>query len=286
MQAERCLYTLIHAPRESHDALLLELVAPVAREVRGSPELHSLFFVRYREPEWQLRFRILGAASWVEGPVREEVSRRLEPLRARGLLERWEFATYERETERYGGERGMRLCERMFMHDSVACLDLLEAERRGLAAGSRREYSVVLVERFLDLMRFDRAQRVEFYRRGYGWAVDGGDWREEDLRVLEERYRSLKRGLLALFRGGREDDPDAAFGGAEPARIARACLTACAPIVEELLAAHETGELRQDLVYLAGSLAHMHCNRLGLDVSAEAILRFFMHRLHQDENLL
>jgi hypothetical protein len=37
-----------------------------------------------------------------------------------------------------------------------------------------------------------------------------------------------------------------------------------------------------DLVNLAWSLMHMHCNRLGIDAVAEAILRYYMYRLHQD----
>ena len=283
---ERCLYTLIHAPRENHDALLRELVIPIVRELRRSPELDSLFFARYNQPDWQLRFRILGVPAWVDGPVRELIDQRLPSLRDRGLLEGWEFASYQREYERYGGEEGMRLCEKIFLHDTLACCELIDAEDRGLLGKSRREYSLVFVERFLDLMRFDRERRIAFYRQGYAWAVDNDAWSAEDLRLLEERYQGLKEGLLALFHGDRGDDPDALYGGAEPARIARACLDATRPVLDELLAAHAAGRIPQDLVHLAWSLCHMHCNRIGVEVSAEAIIRFFMHRLHQDEAIL
>ncbi len=274
MSPEACLYARIHAPRARHDDLLLELVAPLAREVAGDPRLHSLFFVRYDDPDWHLRVRILGAPAWVGGPLRAEVERRLRALEAHGPAGTWEFAAYEPELERYGGERGMRLSERIFLHDSLACLDLIDAERRGVLAVSRREYSVFFVERFLDLLGFDRAFRLEFYRRGYAWALESGDWGADDLRVLEGRYRELGSGLLSLCKGGHADP--------EPERIARACLEACAPVVGDLLAAHRTGELRQDLVHLTGSLTHMHSNRLALQPATEAVLRFFMHRLHQD----
>ena len=42
------------------------------------------------------------------------------------------------------------------------------------------------------------------------------------------------------------------------------------------------GRVRQELVPLAWSYTHMHCNRLGIDPVAEAILRYFMHRLMQE----
>src|SRR5262245_39662993 len=119
---ESCLYTLIHAPRESHDGLLRDLVIPVVREIRDAPELDSIFFARYSEPDWQLRFRVLGRPSWIDGPVKRRIDEALAPLRDQGVMESVEFATYQREWERYGGERGMRLAERIFLHDSLACL--------------------------------------------------------------------------------------------------------------------------------------------------------------------
>ncbi|HKQ61646.1 MAG TPA: thiopeptide-type bacteriocin biosynthesis protein [Candidatus Polarisedimenticolaceae bacterium] len=276
---ERCLYTLMHAPRENHERLLHELVIPVVRELRGRPELDSLFFARYNQPDWQLRFRVLGRPEWVDGTVRPLVEPRLAPLRAQGWIEAWEFGSYQRELERYGGPEGMKLCERLFLEDTLACLDLLEAERCGAVHRSRREYSLVYVERFLDLLEFDRTQRILFYRHGYSWAVDGEvrDWGTDELRLLEERYRSLKDGLLELLRGGGEE--------AETA-IVRDCLDACRPWVLELRRLHADGALTQELVPLAWSVTHMHANRLGLDPTAEAILRFFLHRLHTDEALV
>ncbi len=285
MKPERCLYTLLHAPRERHENLLRELVAPVVREVLPSPELDSLFFVRYSDPDWQLRFRILGRPVWVDGMVRERIERALPVLERRGFLTGWEFASYQREYDRYGGEEGMRLSERVFLHDSVAVLDLIDVERAGGLAKSRREFSMAFVERFLDLLGFDREQRIAFYRRGHVWAFAEDGWGPDDLRLLEERYLALRPGLLALFATGRAGEIDAFYGGAEPARIAAACLDSLRPVIGDLLAAHAAGRVRQDLVDLAWSLTHMHCNRLGLEPGPEAILRFLMYRLHQDEEI-
>ncbi len=285
MKSERCLYTLLHAPRERHEDLLHEFVTPVVRETVPSPDLDSLFFVRYSDPDWQLRFRVLGRPAWVDGPVRGLIERSLPPLRERGLVASWEFASYQREYDRYGGEEGMRLSERIFLHDSVAALDLIEAERSGSLARSRREYNLAFVERFLDLLGFDRERRIAFYRHGYAWALDG-DWTADDLRVLEARYRGLREGLLALLAAGRGGDLEEFYGGAAAARIATGCLESLRPVVDELLSAHAASRIRQELVPLAWSLTHMHCNRLGLDPSAEAILRFFMCRLHEDEAIV
>jgi thiopeptide-type bacteriocin biosynthesis protein len=282
LEDQLCLFTLLHAPREQHERILAEFATPIARDLRDAPELHSLFFARYNVPDWQVRFRILGRPDWVSGPVRERVERDLGPLLESGAVGPVEFAQYDREIERYGGEEGMELAEKLFLHDSLACLDLMEVERQGLTAKTRREFSLLLTERTLDLLRFNREQRLAFYQYGYDWTREMGSWKEKELETIEARYQELKDGLQDLFTGEQSKNPEELWGGEAPMRIAERCLDASRPILEEILAAHAAGRIQQDIVYLAWSYTHMHCNRLGIDPTPEAILRYFMHRLMQD----
>jgi thiopeptide-type bacteriocin biosynthesis protein len=275
---ESCLYTLMHAPRENHETLLREFVIPVVREIRDAAELDCIFFARYSVPDWQLRFRVLGRPSWVESRVKPRIDDALAPVRASGLVQDVEFASYQREWERYGGTLGMRLAEQIFFQDSLACLALIDAEHRGGLAKTRREYSLLFVERFLDLMGFDRDTRIAFYQFAHSWPITDGTWTDDDMRALDRKFESLAPGLVELLQGGQ--DQPAQWGGEEPARIAAHGLAASRPIVEEITAEHRAGRIQQDLVNLAWSYTHMHCNRLGIDAMPEAILRYFMWRLY------
>jgi thiopeptide-type bacteriocin biosynthesis protein len=250
--------------------------------VKSNAELDSLFYARFNVPRWQVRFRILGRPDWVEAEARKLVEERLAVLSERGLIEGHEFAEYEREYDRYGGEEGMALAEQIFLHDTLACLDLIEADRKGWLGKSRREWVLALTERFLDLLEMDRSQRLAFYQRGYQWALENGSWRDEEREILQERYRSLLPGLEEVFRGETARNPVALYGGEEPARIAQNFLASVRPAAELLLEAHRKGRIPQDLIYLAWSYTHMQCNRLGIDPAPEAILRFFMHRFLED----
>lgn len=279
---EMCLYALLESPPESHDRLLLELIAPVVREIRGDENLHSLFFVRYADPTWQLRFRVLGRPGWIDDVVRPRIERAILPFSESGLIGGTEYGEYAREWDRYGGPRGMELAEQIFFHDSLACLEILEAEVRGATGKSRREYSLLFTELFLDLFGFDGSLRREFYRDGHAWAFRDGVFREEDRARLDRQYRSVRDGLREMLRGLRAEDPAIVFGGPEPARIAASCLAAMRPSAEELLARHADGSIRQELVYLVWSYAHIHCNRLGIDVVPEAILRYLMFRAYEE----
>ena len=277
----RCLYTLLHAPAEHHDRLLTDFVHPVVRDVGDDPRLESLFFARYNQPDWQLRFRILGEPEWIDGELRARIEAGLRSLGDRALFTGREFATYAREYARYGGPEGMTLSEQVFLHDSVACLELLEAESRGGVTRTRRELHLVWTERFLDLFPFDAGARVEFYRHGHAWAIER-EWDARDLAALDTRYRSLRDGLRVLAGHDAGLTEEERWGGAEPAAVAASCLARLAPVVTRLVEAHAAGRIDQSLVSLAWSLAHMSANRLGVDAVPEAILRYFMHRLHTE----
>jgi len=218
-----CLFTLLYAPREQHERILADFVSPIARDLREAPELHSLFFARYNVPSWQVRFRVLGHSGWIAGPVRERIERDLEPLQASGAVEKIEFAEYDRETERYGGEEGMALAEKLFLHDSLAVLDLMAAERQGLLAKTRREWSLLMTEGLLDLLGFDRAQRLAFYATGFRWTQEMGTWKGAELETIEKRYQELKPGLQDLFIGEQSRHPEQLWGGEEPWRRSSSC---------------------------------------------------------------
>ena len=284
MSEQRCLYTILRAPHERLEALLMEQVMPVVQEIRDAPELDSLFFVRYSEPTWQLRFRVLGRPAWIEASVRPRLEQRVEELERTGAIEGHDFATYAREYERYGGDEGMALAEKLFFLDSLAALDWLAAERGGAVTRSRREFSLLIVERLLDLARLDRRQRLAFYRHGYSWATENGAWGTDELAILDKRFQALRPGLERLVfgdhSGARADE--ARWGGAVAAAIADRFVTAAAPVVDAIVAAHAAGRIRQDIVYLVWSYAHMFTNRLGVESAGEAVLRYFLHRLLEE----
>jgi thiopeptide-type bacteriocin biosynthesis protein len=269
MPEAACHYALIEAPREHHETILERAVTPLAGRFRDADGLESLFFVRYSEPTWQLRFRVLGEPAWIAAVARPAVRSAFAPLLDQGVATAVREATYDRELERYGGPAGMRLAERVFHLDSLVALDWLALERAGRTRWGRRELSLVLAERIADLFGFADGARSTFYRQGYQWAFDTGLWDEAARAKLDERAGSSRAGLSALL-----DRAEPATGSAEEQALLREFRTALGPIGEALRAGIADGSVRAHAPHLAWSLAHMSTNRLGIDPAAEAILRY------------
>jgi thiopeptide-type bacteriocin biosynthesis protein len=286
LSSQSRIATWLHAPREQHDPLVLELIGPLVGELRQDLRLGAISFGRYSKPDWHLRLEIQGSTEWVHGAIRDLLERRLASAHEQGLLPEFEVAEAAPDLDGYGSEDVLRLAERVSHHDTLACVDLLAAESRGLFDKSRREYCLIMTERYLDLMHLTRDERIAFYRHSYSFEIDLGRWQEDEQRAIERHYCSIKDGLVELFQGETGGRPELLWGGAEPARIARACLEGLASPLEELRKAHAAGTLPRSLGNLAWTLTHMHCNRLQVEADAEAIIRFFMHRLHTEESIV
>jgi thiopeptide-type bacteriocin biosynthesis protein len=260
---------LIHAPRDHHDEVLREGVAPLAQDLPG---VEALFFARYNKPDWHLRLAILGRAPG------EPLDRMLASLRARGLAQGDQTQPYVPDLDAHGGAHGARLAEQVFHHDTRACLAFLALEAGGKLGRTRREISLLLTERFLDLLEFTREERIAFYRFSYSWAEDRGVWSADEHAILDRKYASLAEDLRALLR--EPDSPDL-WGGQEALAVATGLLESLRPLAEELRRGMADGRIARDAITLTWSLTHLHANRLQIEAYGEAILRYLMHRLHE-----
>ncbi len=269
------VFAVIATPPGGAEPVLRQLVAPLARELRHDPRLDTLFYGRFSHPREEVRFRVQGEPGWIRGPVADRLRGGLRELEISGAALDHDLGRYAREVDRFGGELGMRATERIYHHDSLACLDLIDLDGRGLLGRSRREIAVAFTERVLDALGLTGPGRLAFYTFAARWPAPDGDWGPGDMASLDARYSEVAAGLalLATEPDPGPRDPIAVWGNAETAGVADAALAALAPVLGEARIAQADGAIRQDLVYLAWSWTHMHCNRLGLSALQEAILR-------------
>jgi thiopeptide-type bacteriocin biosynthesis protein len=216
------------------------------------------FFVRYADPDWHLRLRLHGKPERLHTEVLPGLEAAAAPLLETGQLWRMQLDTYEREVERYGGDRGVELAEQLFAADSDAVLSIL----RGLSGDAGLDLRWRLAIAGMDLLFEDLGLTLEEkrtlarrQREGFGreFAVDG-TFRGQ----VGRRYRAERALLEASLRSG-QDPPALLATGLEV--LHRRSLQ-LAPVTDELRRLARDGRLSTPMTHLAASFAHMHANRL------------------------
>jgi thiopeptide-type bacteriocin biosynthesis protein len=250
------LYAKAYVGAGNSDRLLLDVIRPFVAEVLRSGAADCWYFIRYADPEQHLRLRFHGDPTRLAGEVLPHLRSALQSWLNDGTLVRLQIDTYERELERYGGDAGMALSERIFEIDSEAVLDVLAAVPGDEGLGWRWKLGLAGLDvliRGLGLWQ----DRVE-------WTAAGRARYAEEFRAdaafnrrLAEKLRTERQGLeelLAMVRDSTESDYPAV------AALQRFGLALQSPAAE-LRAAELAGALSPGVPALAASFAHMHLNR-------------------------
>jgi thiopeptide-type bacteriocin biosynthesis protein len=290
------LYAKLYGGEASADRVITDAVGPVVEAALASGAADGWFFLRYADPDPHLRVRLHGPP----GRLHAEVRPRLEAAAAAsvdaGGLWRVQFDTYEREVERYGGDRGVEVAERVFAADSDAALAVLRSLAGEAGADLRWRVALCGIDRLFDDLGLTREEKRALAREGREayenqFGVDG-----RFRRKVAERYRSERGRLEALLdaarrphpeRPGRPERPDDGGGGL----LARA-LTALdersrrvAPLAGELRRLAHRGLLAASIPDVAADLAHLHVNRLlrSAQPAQELVLYELLDRLYTSE---
>jgi thiopeptide-type bacteriocin biosynthesis protein len=170
---------------------------------------------------------------------------------------RFAIETYEREIERYGGEHSIDWAEQLFSHDSESALALLRLLDRQCPL-LRVELAVLGLDFLFRGLGCSNAQRLAFFKGIAPPRQESGP-----------AFRQRKRVLQAIV-GSHEDS-----SVAETIRAFSSALERYGPAIFEigrrLLELEAQGLLAVPLDDVFKSCAHMHCNRVGLDATAERL---------------
>ncbi len=275
--ADACLYVIFRIPVQEHGKFLTGWLRPLAFELAEDPLLRSLFFIRYDDRVGpHIRFRVLGDERWIERKVRPFVFRRMEDLKRGDSPVSYECGTYEPELKRYGGPVGLALAERVFFHDSLACLDLIDLDQKGALDRSLEEVFILLSESLLRSLGLSLAERVKVHELRT----------EVGLQLKKTQPESLRRQIDLLRKDlgpamGRPETAwtEADWGGVEAKRAAKRWVRGLRPAFRDLKKGLSSGEIDQDLMDLAGSFLHMESNRLGFSLRTEWCLHYLMMQL-------
>jgi lantibiotic biosynthesis protein len=233
--------------------LVLDRVAHGVEASLASGAVDGWFFIRYGDPDWHLRLRIQGDPERLLAETLPTLHRLAEPLLESGRLWRIELGTYDREVERYGGDRGIIVAEQLFRADSDAVLALLRAlggEDSELRARAALAGIYLLFEDFglsLEEKRMIAKRACDGYGREFGVT------------------KAFQNEMSSRFRRERPELERLLYGDSEMSSLLqplRERSQKVEPLAAQLRDLDQAGELMQPLADIVMSFAHMHVNRL------------------------
>ena len=273
------LYWKIYCGAGTADRVLREVIVPLLPAIADVAD--RWFFIRYADPDPHLRLRFHGSPERLQARLLPAIAGAVEPLLQDGRVWRTQLDTYERELERYGGAEGILPCEEIFFADSMAVagiVDLLDGDD-GLRA--RWQLGLRGMDLLLDDLGFDLPAKHALSRRlRAGFAkelkVDGLFERK-----LGEKFRKERAALEDLFDPSQEASHPYRSG----IELLRRRSASLAPSVARLRKKEAQHGLTTPVAELAGSLLHMHANRI-LRSSARAhelVMYDFLGRLYESQ---
>jgi len=124
------LYYKIYSGPKASDAILTEVILPMAKEFKNKNLIQKWFFIRYADPKHHLRVRFLVSDTSANSKIIAQLFEVLNPLVDLDIVWKIQLDTYHRELERYG-ENTIELSESIFHYDSLASahfIDLIEGD--------------------------------------------------------------------------------------------------------------------------------------------------------------
>lgn len=190
-------YVKVYCQELASDEVLLKAILPFWEQVQRQGWSSQLFFIRYTDPGYHLRIRLLCDPAKTDA-IFKLLPGCLSPFLDSGLIERYQIDTYQRELERYNPDL-ITYSEAIFAADSQLMFQFLqqteqpdELERYTLAMSS------------IDQLYADFGLSMEL--RGFlSTKLQQAFWQEhgsvkEVKRKLNDTYRSWEASLIEGMR--------------------------------------------------------------------------------------
>ncbi len=278
--ASEWLDAKLYCGESGADRVLRDAIAPLVNEAMQRGELTHWFFVRNADPDPHVRVRFSGDPSRLLSALLPALRHAIAPLVQVGAVRKLVLDTYERELERYGGDRGIEIIERIFWRDSEAVLGIVELLDGDAGTDARWRLALRGIESLLGAIGLDVRERAQVAARARARLGDEHRVDAAFSRQLGAKFAEQRASLESLFIA----DPvrDSSHELAPGFELLRARDAAIAELAVELGRRDDAGELTPRLAEFAWSLAHMHANRLlhASQRAQELVLYDFLQRLH------
>lgn len=260
------LYLKVYGPTIFASELIAGPVRAIGEFAIGSGLCDGWYFLRYSDPDPHLRLRFHGQPEHLVVSLLPQLCAWADELVVDGGCTSFNFDTYDREIERYGGQDGMRAAEAVFIADSPTVAEILGQVRDGHVAVDLTTLAVVSADTLAAGVGLAPDERLDLYRKSVQPTRNGGT-----------EYRKRQQDLRRLL--GR---PGTAGVAGPLARVLAARAARLDPVSDLLDELTRDGRLGRSRSELCESYIHLHLNRLlGVDRQHEKLVMELLGRTRE-----
>ena len=121
----RWLYIKLYTGEKTADNILTKAIAPILKELQKELAIEKWFFIRYSDPDFHLRIRLLVIDTQYIGSILHLLYKKLNEWNDDRLLWKVQLDTHNRELERYG-KHLIEEAESVFYADSECVLSIIK----------------------------------------------------------------------------------------------------------------------------------------------------------------
>jgi len=118
------IFLKLYTGEKTADNLLIRVISPIINKLLKEKYIEKWFFIRYADPDFHLRIRLLAQDSRYIGEIVQQFYHKLNKLNQDHLLWKVQLDTYNRELERYGRHL-IDNAESVFYADSECILSII-----------------------------------------------------------------------------------------------------------------------------------------------------------------
>lgn len=238
------VFIKLYMKEELEDVFIAEELGNLASALGKAAGRSRWFFVRYADPQHHIRLRVETTAKSLDATLYKAYALSSRLVESR-MISRFSIDTYVREVQRYGGEPGMKISEKLFWADSMTSADII-SEAAKVGYRNMITLCAASADHMLGGMGMNLAERMAFYRLVAG-RLDSKAGKEfgknlEELMGAHKHKGQLHR-IVSNASGKKADE----------------ALAEASRGLKTLFQRARQGSESEDIL---ASYLHMHCNRL------------------------
>ena len=203
------LFFKVYCGVNTSDELLVKKILPLAHRLMRKKMIVRWFFIRYSDPDYHLRVRLLMKSTddigYVVAKTRESLSTHLKTNEVNKVV----VDTYQREIERYGA-RHIELSEQIFHAGSECVAAILKHLKEDSAL--RWKAAFLIVDARLTKLGLRLEQKKELVERMSDSFLREFNFNIHNSKSLNDAYRIKRKAVADLIGGLDKDDMDSFMG--------------------------------------------------------------------------